>query len=410
MIAIGVRSSLGTPAYNAGVAAPGAAHEAIPIAAGRYRCTISAPAAVASVLRPMLGDMVRPSGSPSDPCMLVAPDGDNLRVSVDGRRWEPGSDQTVCDQVLYVLLRASLDAEPDLLHLHTAYVALDGRGALIAGPPGSGKSTLVARLVESGFDYLTDERVGVDADLGLVAHAKPISLVRTSFDVLPHLDPARTGRGAASHRLWHVPASAVRPGSVVAAAAPRALVIVQYRPGQSASVSEVHPATAARLLLSDSVDAGRFGPRSVGLAARLCASLRCARLDFGGGSDVLTAMRAIVSSRPAPPPEVEELPPGRARRHRVGSPKRPEASSVLDVSGDMSGVVVDGRAVLYRSPGAEIIELDERSTAWLRLLDGETTLRSLAGEVAAANDLPADEVLQMAIEVTGGLRELGVVA
>jgi glycosyl transferase family 2 len=55
--------------------------------------------------------------------------------------------------------------------LHAGAVAHNGRAALIAGPTGAGKSSLVAWLIANGFDYLSDEiallRVGEGSVLGL---------------------------------------------------------------------------------------------------------------------------------------------------------------------------------------------------------------------------------------------------
>jgi hypothetical protein len=41
--------------------------------------------------------------------------------------------------------------------LHAGAITYNGRAALIAGPTGSGKSSLVAWLIGNGFHYLSDE-------------------------------------------------------------------------------------------------------------------------------------------------------------------------------------------------------------------------------------------------------------
>lgn len=48
--------------------------------------------------------------------------------------------------------------------LHAGAVAYDGRAALIAGPTGSGKSSVVAWLIANGFEYLSDEIALLFAD------------------------------------------------------------------------------------------------------------------------------------------------------------------------------------------------------------------------------------------------------
>ena len=368
----------------------------------------------------MFRDMLRSNRTTAELQVRIRAVGKAHRITVNGRLWEPGAEQTVYDQLVYVLMRASLDVEPDLLHIHAAYVAFGGRGLLVAGLPGSGKSTLVARMLAYGFDYLTDERVGIDGHLRVHPLPKPISLVKSSFEVLPHLDPHVSGAGVASPLLWHVPASAIRAGSVIGDALPAALAFVEYRHGSSVTSTELHPAEAVRLLLADSVDAARFGAASVPLVAALCASLRCVRVVFGDDDDIMSALRNLLAapSAPAAPQRVTRVgvaatavPSWPASRSNAGSGTRARltASSAPRLRSDVSGVVVRRRAVLHVGAAGKVIELDEAATAWLLLLDGEAPVERLAAEVAEANDLAPADVRHLALGVLGRLAELGVV-
>lgn len=47
----------------------------------------------------------------------------------------------------------------DPLTVHATCVVLDGRGVLLRGPPGSGKSDLALRLIDRGALLLADDRV-----------------------------------------------------------------------------------------------------------------------------------------------------------------------------------------------------------------------------------------------------------
>ncbi len=382
-------------------------NELVPIRAGRYLATISAPPDVAEQVRSALCDLIRRDRSPHGASIVIRPSTTGHRLTVDGVGWEPPTEQSALDQLIYVLLRATLDAEPELLHLHAGYVAIHGNGVLIAGFPGSGKSTLVATLVEHGFDYLTDERVGVDRALRLWPLPKPISLVRSSFDLVPRLDPQRPG-ATPSDQLWHVAASLVRPGSVVPAATLTAIVFLQYQPNAPLLLTELHPAEAARLALADSPDAGRFGADGVALAAALCAAQRCVRLVFGDGADAVQAIRTIAA--------------GPARRvgaavtvlPTTAEPSRDRASSltdssVLGLAHGVSGVCVEGRCLLHHRVTGQVIELAEGTSSWLQLLDGRTALADIVDEVAEANDLPAAEVSPTAMTMMQELLKLGVV-
>jgi hypothetical protein len=50
----------------------------------------------------------------------------------------------------------------DLFFVHAAVVGMGGRAAVLAAPPGTGKSTLTLALQESGFAYLSDELAPID--------------------------------------------------------------------------------------------------------------------------------------------------------------------------------------------------------------------------------------------------------
>lgn len=45
------------------------------------------------------------------------------------------------------------------MQIHASCAARDGHGVLLLGPPGSGKSDLVLRLLSRGFDLVADDRV-----------------------------------------------------------------------------------------------------------------------------------------------------------------------------------------------------------------------------------------------------------
>ena len=54
------------------------------------------------------------------------------------------------------------------MQIHASCVARAGRGVLLLGPPGAGKSDLALRLIDRGFELVADDRVEID---GLTATA-----------------------------------------------------------------------------------------------------------------------------------------------------------------------------------------------------------------------------------------------
>ncbi|HSF13162.1 MAG TPA: serine kinase, partial [Erythrobacter sp.] len=59
------------------------------------------------------------------------------------------------------------------LVMQASAVAIDGRGLLIEGPPGSGKSSLALALIDRGAGLIGDDAVTVAPESGLLIAAPP---------------------------------------------------------------------------------------------------------------------------------------------------------------------------------------------------------------------------------------------
>jgi hypothetical protein len=125
-------------------------------------------------------------------------------------------------QLAWEVNRGVVEEAGNRLLLHAAAAERDGRVVILAGPEGSGKSTLVAALVRSGLRYVTDETVAIDLAAGTIApYPKPIALHETER----------------CQRL--VPAQAIRPHAVAISGGNARLLVL--RKGQSRHGSR-HPA------------------------------------------------------------------------------------------------------------------------------------------------------------------------
>ena len=99
---------------------------------------------------------------------LVTPDGGEVLCA--GRSDNPDGAQSVL--LGQVLPLAATVAGQEILH--AGGVAVNGRGAVICGPSGRGKSNLVARLLLGGASLIADDAVAVAAKGGVpVAHPGP---------------------------------------------------------------------------------------------------------------------------------------------------------------------------------------------------------------------------------------------
>lgn len=87
----------------------------------------------------------------------------------EGARWRTA--------VALFLFHRLLRLRPDALFFHAASVAVDGRGALLVGPKGSGKSTTALALVACGHALLGDETACyVPAGRTLLPMRRPVGI------------------------------------------------------------------------------------------------------------------------------------------------------------------------------------------------------------------------------------------
>ena len=95
------------------------------------------------------------------------------------------------------------------LMFHSAVVEKNGRAAIFAGPPGSGKSTLCAALMARGWRLLSDEFALLDPSRGwLTPIPRPVALKNASIGLveklLPHLRIGRTFAPTRKGTLAHL--------------------------------------------------------------------------------------------------------------------------------------------------------------------------------------------------------------
>ncbi|RYI83621.1 MAG: aldolase, partial [Acetobacteraceae bacterium] len=60
--------------------------------------------------------------------------------------------------------------------LHASSIAREGDAILLLGPPGSGKSDLVLRLLQSGWSLVADDQVALRTEAGELRPSAPAAL------------------------------------------------------------------------------------------------------------------------------------------------------------------------------------------------------------------------------------------
>ncbi len=250
--------------------------------------------------------------------------------------------------------RLSLASDEGRMHLHAAALARGGAAALVLGKRRTGKSTLSAHLLQSGWCYLSDEMVAIDSDSPQIStYPKPVALRSGTLDLLPTLaDHGLPIRQHGAGRL--VRASAL--GRVSADDHPVGLIVLlQPGPGSvdSLELSIAHPIDALVEVMRDHVmDAERAGLGGVLSLGRLLAAATAIRLRSGALESVEKALEIHLSG-----------------------PRRPgalqwRAASTTGRTAGVSMLEIDGASLLIDS-SMQFVALDaEHTRDWVRFCDG----------------------------------------
>jgi hypothetical protein len=87
----------------------------------------------------------------------------------------------LCSHPLFTIPLAELLKRAGLYMLHAAGLADGGRGLLVAGASGAGKTTLCLTLLRAGFGFLADDTVFLTRGSGGVTDGKPVGVSVLAF-------------------------------------------------------------------------------------------------------------------------------------------------------------------------------------------------------------------------------------
>ena len=161
----------------------------------------------------------------------------------------------------------------------------------------SGKTTTVAGLLRSGFDYVTDEAVALDPETGRVTpFRKTLSLDPGSWELFPECAPRELAAHPAAVVRRAPPAGGARPGTAPVAA-PEIVLFPKYVAGATTEVLPVSRAEATHEMARMTFDFARHPRRNLATAARVATTATCARLRIGDLDEAVELVHELVSQR-----------------------------------------------------------------------------------------------------------------
>jgi HprK-related kinase A len=187
------------------------------------------------------------------------------------------------------------------LTLHAAAVERGGRVMILPAPPGSGKSTLCAALVYSGWRLFSDEFAIINTDTRrLLPAPRPISLKNASIDIIKsrHADLRHGPEGVdvEGARFIHArpPTESVRRAHEDA---PLGLVLFpRYAAGRRTTIEPVAKAQALVELAGQSFNFAYHGARAFDCLTKLLDQAKCFRLEYSDLDDAIEQLGRLIAA------------------------------------------------------------------------------------------------------------------
>lgn len=186
------------------------------------------------------------------------------------------------------------------LVIHAAVIEKEGRAAILPAPPGSGKSTLCAALVNRGWRLLSDELTLVRLDDGRIDPLpRPVSLKNASIGIIRDFAPGaaftRPVADTIKGTVAHMRASSESVARALDPALPSWIVFPQWRAGAPATLREVPRSRAHLRLAENAFNYSLLGETGFQTVARLVEQVRTVDFSYGVLDDAIAAFERLLA-------------------------------------------------------------------------------------------------------------------
>ncbi|WP_231732007.1 HprK-related kinase A [Rheinheimera sp. EpRS3] len=185
------------------------------------------------------------------------------------------------------------------LAIHAAVLERDGKALIMPAPPGSGKSTLCAVLMQEGWRLLSDEMCLVDLVSGaIVPYVRPVSLKNQSLTLLqswyPQAQIRQITAGTTKGTVGYMLPSALSWSGMQQTATAAWVIFPQYNAAQQQlTLSKVSQADAFMHLANNSFNYAVLAEQGFISLSRLTEQIDAYRLEYACIEQALSELNKL---------------------------------------------------------------------------------------------------------------------
>ena len=222
---------------------------------------------------------------------------DTRKGVLDGCLVEPiDLHPAVLTSFFFLLPLSELLASRGLHMIHAAALERNGRGVMIPGLSGSGKTTCCISLIRAGYRCLSDDKPflrGNGSRIELLAFPERIDVTERTISFFPELGAALQGDLTTGHRKKQFHPEALYPGSTAETGQPDLILFPQISGESKSRLEKLSKIRALETLLPHTLVVldPELSECRFDLLARLVEGAECYTLHFG--HDVLDLPRLV---------------------------------------------------------------------------------------------------------------------
>jgi hypothetical protein len=184
------------------------------------------------------------------------------------------------------------------LVIHAGVIEKAGSAVILPAPPGSGKSTLCAALVQRGWRLLSDELALVSRRDGLLMPiARPVNLKNQSIDIIRAFEPTAvigtpandTSKGTVAH--MRAPAESIARAQEPAR--PAWVIFPKYEAGSAARLSPIPKGNAFMELAESAFNYSNLGEEGFRVLADVIDRSDCYRFSYSNLDEAVAIFSAL---------------------------------------------------------------------------------------------------------------------